>query len=333
MAKRWKHRPEGSNWGDFGDDDEIGRLNLITAEAVRRGVATVREGLTFCLSLPLDLPGGGSDENRFGPRLFATGSHDHPHMNHALEHEFPGAVDILCDDAVTMALQYSTQWDGLSHMGYRFDADGDGDAEIVYYNGWRGGEDILPHGEGGARRLGIETYAAACVQTRGVLIDFRHHFGLDRRIIGFEDLMQVLAADQIQVEFGDILCLHSGYAQVIHDMAGDPDHRRLRKIGAELDGSDDRLLQWITDSNIAAIASDTVAIETFRRPSEGQQAVLMPLHQHCLFKLGLPLAEYWWLTPLAEALRSRERHSFLLTAPPLRLPGAVGSPVTPIATI
>lgn len=59
----------------------------------------------------------------------------------------------------------------------------------------------------------------------------------------------------------------------------------------------------------------------------------MPLHEHCLFKLGLPLAEYWRMTPLAEALAERERTAFLLTAPPLRLPGAVGSPVTPVATI
>ena len=333
MSKRWKHRPEGSNWGDFGDDDEIGRLNLITREAVSRGIKSATEGIPFCLSLPLNLPGGDSDSHRLGPRLFATGSPDHPHMNHALEHQYPGAMDILCDDAVTMTLQYSTQWDGLSHIGYRFDADGDGTAEIVYYNGWRGGEDIRQHEEGGARRLGIETYAAACIQTRGILIDFRHHFGLERRAIGFEDLMHVIAADNIQVESGDILCLHSGYAQVIYDMGGEPDIKRLRRVGAELDGGDGELLRWITDSNIAAITADTVAIETFRRPSQGCHKVLMPLHQHCLFKLGLPLAEYWWLTPLAEALRSRGRHEFLLTAPPLRLPGAVGSPVSPIATI
>jgi hypothetical protein len=60
---------------------------------------------------------------------------------------------------------------------------------------------------------------------------------------------------------------------------------------------------------------------------------MMPLHQHCLFKLGLPLAEYWWLTPLAKALGGLGRTSFMLTAPPLRPPGAVGSPVTPVGTI
>jgi hypothetical protein len=57
MAKRWKVRPEHSNWGDFGDDDQIGRLNLITPERRRKAAAEVREGIAFCLSLSLDLPG------------------------------------------------------------------------------------------------------------------------------------------------------------------------------------------------------------------------------------------------------------------------------------
>jgi hypothetical protein len=53
-VQRWRHRPNGSNWGDFGPDDQRGRLNLITPEKVRQGLAEAREGITFCLSLPLD---------------------------------------------------------------------------------------------------------------------------------------------------------------------------------------------------------------------------------------------------------------------------------------
>ena len=41
MTKRWIRRPEGSNWGDFGADDELGRLNLLTPEKVKQGVAAV----------------------------------------------------------------------------------------------------------------------------------------------------------------------------------------------------------------------------------------------------------------------------------------------------
>ena len=58
-----------------------------------------------------------------------------------------------------------------------------------------------------------------------------------------------------------------------------------------------------------------------------------PLHEHCLFKLGLPLGELWHLTPLADWLYDHKRSRFLVTSPPLRLPGAVGSPVTPVATV
>jgi kynurenine formamidase len=47
----------------------------------------------------------------------------------------------------------------------------------------------------------------------------------------------------------------------------------------------------------------------------------------------VPLAELWYLKDLADWLRQQGRNRFLLTAPPLRMPGAVGSPVTPIATV
>ena len=60
---------------------------------------------------------------------------------------------------------------------------------------------------------------------------------------------------------------------------------------------------------------------------------MLPLHAHCLFKLGVHLGEMFDLTALADWLREHDRFRFLLTAPPLRLPGAVGSPVTPVATV
>ena len=57
---RWKHRPPGSNWGDFGPDDQLGRLNLLTREKLRQGLAAATQGIAFCLSLPLDFPGGNA---------------------------------------------------------------------------------------------------------------------------------------------------------------------------------------------------------------------------------------------------------------------------------
>ena len=47
MNHRWKRCPEGSTWGDFGPDDELGRINLLTPEKVRQGIAEVREAGLF----------------------------------------------------------------------------------------------------------------------------------------------------------------------------------------------------------------------------------------------------------------------------------------------
>jgi len=86
---------------------------------------------------------------------------------------------------------------------------------------------------------------------------------------------------------------------------------------------------------VAALIADNYAVELLpaRAPAADGVYAAMPLHQHCLFKLGVPLGELWWLHDLARHLRVAGRSRCLLTAPPLRLPGAVGSPVTPVATV
>ena len=69
MPKRWKNRPEGSTWGDFGPDDQLGRMNLVTPERRLAAMKEVRDGKVFCLSLPLDYPGGNVlNAQRFPPK-------------------------------------------------------------------------------------------------------------------------------------------------------------------------------------------------------------------------------------------------------------------------
>lgn len=350
MTKRWVRRPEGSNWGDFGDDDELGRLNLLTREKVLAGVAEVREGRTFCLSLPLDFPGGNFlSAARFPPELRPTFRHGRPRMNYPLAKENPAYTDIICDDVVVLTLQYSTQWDSLAHMGSAFDADGDGVAETVYYNGFRAdehvhgpvryvnGEEVANPGAMGAKALGVETMAESCVQGRGVLVDLHHHFGRGRRRVGYDDMMRAIEADGVVVEPGDMLCVHTGFGDVVMEQNKTPDPDVLHTSCAVLEGRDERLLRWITDSGIAVLVTDNYAVEHYPRnmtdaPVHGSGPAY-PLHEHCLFKLGLPLGELWYFTALATWLRANKRSRFLLTAPPLRLPGAVGSPATPVATV
>jgi hypothetical protein len=108
----------------------------------------------------------------------------------------------------------------------------------------------------------------------------------------------------------------------------------IHHVCAVLDGRDDRLQQWVTDAGLVALISDNYAVEAHpSRPCVGDVCASLPLHAHCLFRLGVYLGELWYLSELADWLREKKRNRFLLTAPPLRLPGAVGSPATPVATV
>ena len=348
---RWKHRPEGSTWGDFGPDDQIGRLNLLTPERVRRAAQEIREGLSFCLSIPLDYPGGNAvNPRRVPPQLKPTLREGKPLFNFPFERIDRQNSDIVSDDLVIMSLQYSTQWDSFAHVGAWFDADGDGLPEKVYYNGYRGDEDIcgpkrydaLDRGgmehdcgdHGGARQLGIENFAVKGVQGRGTLINLRAHFGDAKTAVGYDEWMRVLDADNIDVAQGDLLLIHTGWTDLLMGMNKQPDMTVLDHACAGLNGRDERLLRWISDAGVSALCADNYAVEHYPAlpAGEGRRPAL-PLHHHCLFRLGVPLGEIWWLKDLADWMRANHRNHCFLTAPPLRLPGAVGSPATPIATV
>ncbi len=347
-SPRWKIRPEGSTWGDFGPDDQLGRINLVTPEKVLQGIAEVREGRSFCLSLPLTLPGGTAlNPRRQPPRLRPIDRDGYPALNFPASLEDPKYTDLICDDMIEFTMQYSTQWDSLAHVGQLFDVDGDGKPERVYYNGFRAGEDVvgpydfesgseLPEGTTlGARRLGIENLAESCVQGRAVMVDFEAHFGREKKPVGYDDLMRILDHDRVEVEEGDFFCMHTGFAQILVDAAGDPDPETVHNSCAALDGRDERLHQWITDSGVVAMIADNLAVEfSPSRPDEHRhQCSKLPLHEHCLFRLGVNLGELWYLAELNAWLKAHGRNRFLLTAPPLRFPGAVGSPVTPVGTV
>jgi len=324
-------------------------MNYVTREKVLQGIAEVKEGKTFCLSLPLDYPGGQVlNPRRAPPRLAATSREGKQFFCRPLYEYNENMTDVICDDQVLMALQYSTQWDSFAHVGSRFDADGDGKAEIVFYNGFRAGEHIVPAAENPqsepwsrfegteAKALGIQGLAEHGVQGRGVLIDLHHHFKRERKAIGYDDLMRVLEKDKVEVEKGDMVCFYTGFADVILEMRKKPDAKLLGETCTGLNGRDAKLLQWICDSGLAVLLADNYAVELIATaltdPLPKTQPWL-PLHEHCLFKNGIHLGELFYFTELARWLREHKRNRFLFTAPPLRLPGAVGSPATPIATV
>ena len=181
-----------------------------------------------------------------------------------------GAVDVSNDDVMVLHSQYSTQWDSLAHVGQMFDADGDGVPEAVFYNGYRADEDIegftadddvgasTPAGVGA---LSIDRMAETGVQGRGVLVDLHRHFGRDRKMVGYADLMGILDSDGVEIVEGDMVCLHTGFAELLLEMNKDPDAEVMANSCAVLDGGDAQLLQWITGSGLAVLIADNYAVE------------------------------------------------------------------------
>jgi hypothetical protein len=76
------------------------------------------------------------------------------------------------------------------------------------------------------------------------------------------------------------------------------------------------------------VAADNLMVEN---PASGVDGAILPMHMLCLRDMGLMLGEYWDLTALAADCAADGVYEFQLIAPPLRVTGAVGSPVNPIA--
>src|SRR6202040_1469884 len=131
--------------------------------------------------------GPAVNPRRNPPQLRPTERNGMPNMVYPLGRDDRRLVDVICDDVVLLTLQYSTQWDSLAHVGQLFDADGDGKPEMVFYNGYRAGIDVVgpvdyrdggevpQDGPTGARALGVENMAKSCIQGRAVMIDLHAH--------------------------------------------------------------------------------------------------------------------------------------------------------------
>jgi len=219
-----------------------------------------------------------------------------------------------------MPLQCSTQWDGLGHI---FD-------QGKAWNGRAAGDVVTSEGD---LVTGIET-AAAKIVTRGVLLDVGRALGPelgrndgelpDGFAVTPEHLQRTieLQGPSSTVGRGDIVVIRTGqYTRVRRDGWGD-------YAGGSAPGLSFSAAPWLHHSEIAGIATDTWGFEV--RPNEFD-AAFQPLHQIAIPNLGLFLGEMWDPDGLAEACAADGRYDFLLTAAPLPITGAVGSPVNPIA--
>ena len=85
---------------------------------------------------------------------------------------------------------------------------------------------------------------------------------------------------------------------------------------------------WLYEREIAAACSDTCGLEVL--PNETDDC-FQPLHMISLRNTGVLFGEIFAMDALADACAEDKRYSFLFTAPPLPITGAVGSPINPLA--
>jgi kynurenine formamidase len=304
-----------SNWGRWGADDVRGTLNFIDAAVRLRAAGLVLRGVPY--SLAQQLNGDGPQKGwrrRTNPvhTMLDTGV-DAALGNQGFPHGFGGA-----DDVVSMPLQCSTQWDGLGHI---FD-------HGMAWNGRRAQDVVTSAGD---RVTGIETLADVVVG-RGVLLDVGRQVGRDGELpdgfaITAEHLERTSAAqgDTAAVGRGDLVLVRTGQLSRVRRGPGWGEY-----AGGPAPGLSFTTADWLHDTEIAAIATDTWGFEV--RPNEFDDA-FQPLHQVAIPHIGLLLGEMWDLDALAADCATTGVYEFLLTAAPLPFTGAVGSPVNPIAVL
>jgi kynurenine formamidase len=304
-------KPPRSAWGVWGDDDELGTINLLTPQRVARAAGLVRKGAVFSLNWDLERP---------EPPLFGRRPLRHTIVDLAPEVGTDDFYDAFYPQA-------SSQWDALSHIGH---------PEHGFYNG-RTLADFT--GRPGSRN-GIDNWARRGIAGRFVLADvdrYRRSIGrpLDnsqREPIEVDEIEAALAAQGATLEAGDILLVRFGWIawyestdrEVREAMARAHPVPGLRTPGFSADPRTD---EWLWDRHVAAVGTDVPAFEAL--PYE--PTVDGWLHYRVIPLLGLALAELLALDALAQDCSEDGIYEGLLTAAPLNKVGGSGSPANALA--
>lgn len=173
---------------------------------------------------------------------------------------------------------------------------------------------------GGIEQYSVDTLAP--MFRRGVLLDIAAAVHEDALPTDFsitpEHLSSAAAAQNVSVGAGDVVVLRTGWARFWNDAA-----RYItggRGAVAAGPGPELAAARWLSKRKIFAAGSDTIAFERVPAPE-------MPVHVHLLVENGIHIIEALNLEELA-----RERvYEFLFVAAPLKIRGATGSPIRPVA--
>ena len=292
-----------NNWGRWGDDDELGTLNLITADVVRRGAACVNRGEAFPLAIPLSLDGPqtGAVRGRINPLKTMV----------AINEPLTGDPAQFCssDDVVTMGLQAGTHWDALAHVSY--------DGRL--WNGFP----ATSVGAAGATRCGIDKVRR--LVGRAILLDVARAKVLDRLEPGYaitaDDLDAAEELARVRVEPGDVVLLRTGQMQLLH--AG-----QRWEYTYPNPGPSTMTVPWFRERDVAAVATDSLTYEVC--PFERDDVVL-PVHLLHLVEMGMTQGQNFDLEALAVDCADDGVYAVFLEATPEPFVAGLGAPVAPVA--
>ena len=289
------------SYAGWGSDDRRGALNHITPARIVAAASEVRTGRTVTLAAAL--AGSAADNPEPGAR----------HMKHLPGESSNVAGVSFAMDQLGMNVHGNadSHIDALCHVSY----------QGALYN------DVAPEAvtSQGASVLSIDD-ARDGIVGRGVLLDIPALRGVPWLEPGDHvtaaELAAAQQAQQVRVRPGDLLFVRVGHRRRRREL-GPWDTARSR-AGLHPDA-----MEYLAELGVAALGSDSNS-DTAPSAVDG---VDFPVHVLAINALGLHLLDYLQFEDLLPVCRASGRWSFLCVIAPLRLPGATGSPVNPIAIL
>ena len=293
-----------SNWGRWGNDDQLGTINYITPEKRKQAAALVKEGISVGCSRLLAKEMAPDVSNP--PLHFMTSSGE----SFAGKKSQPKSLQAAGDFFGIAFHGFSvTHLDSLAHIFWDGKMYNGVPAEAVTTRegATKGSIDLLNEG----------------IVTRGVLLDIpktRDVKWMETEDALYpEDLEAAEKACGVRVESGDILFTRFGVLRRRNEEG--PRDVSIRP------GFHAACVPWFHDREISILSSDGAQDKV---PS-GYAMVPMPVHQVGITAMGLWLLDNANLEELAAACQRYQRWEFMLTIGPLRIHHGTGCPVNPIA--
>ncbi|KAI1609818.1 hypothetical protein EDD37DRAFT_378960 [Exophiala viscosa] len=294
--------PDGAAWF-WGQDDELGRLNMLTTGRTASAAKLIKTGEIVNLNWPAEFP----NPPAFGRQGF----------KHTIQPIGPSGFDDLYD----MNTQSGSQWDGFRHVGLPHNG------KIIFYNGLVA-DDIYKAESGG-----MQAWADHGIAGRGVLIDYWDYAGksydpITTHRITLSDIHAIAKKHGIEFQYGDILIIRSGFTENYVSL----DEKQRAHLGTlkipehafvGVEQTED-MLDFLHDNYFSAVVGDAPAFEAWPRQS-------INLHQYLLTRWGVPIGEMWDLDQLAETCKRKNQYAFFVASVPTNVRGGVGSHPNAIA--